>query len=89
MATLNGLLTEVLYQLLDDHPLPWRVEPDWTQEVRAADGAIVAKFRTREEADALIAIAEEVGKQKLENADPAAQERLLEEVLRGPTQGRA
>ena len=38
-------------------PKPWRIWVDWTVEVIAANGAIVGKFQTREEAEAFIAAA--------------------------------
>ena len=36
------------------HPLPWRIEHDWTVEVHASDGYIVAKCGTIEEAEDVI-----------------------------------
>ena len=39
------------------HPAPWRVESDWTEEVIDADGRCVAKCRTRENAERLVALA--------------------------------
>jgi hypothetical protein len=44
----------LLMTALGEHPLPWRLEIDWTVEVHAADGAIVAKCQTGAEAQALI-----------------------------------
>ncbi len=41
------------------HPLPWRIEHDWTVEVHAADGCIVAKCQSDEEAESVIEWAEE------------------------------
>ncbi len=36
--------------ILNNHPLPWTIERDWTCEVHASDGAIVAKCdRNKEE----------------------------------------
>lgn len=55
----NTALKAALHHLLRDtiigHPLPWHIVEDWTFEVVAADGKIVAKCMLREEADALIA----------------------------------
>jgi hypothetical protein len=51
------LLGEVLFQQALQHPLPWRVESDWTEEVRASDGYCIAKCRTQAEAQAIIAVA--------------------------------
>lgn len=41
------------------HPLPWRIELDWTVEVHSSDGYIVAKCSTYEEAESVIEWAEE------------------------------
>ena len=41
------------------HPTPWRIEHDWTVEVHASDGHIVAKCSTVEEAEEVIAWAKE------------------------------
>jgi hypothetical protein len=43
------------------HPLPWRVESDWTEEVIASDGYCIAKCVTTEEAEAIVAAAGAVG----------------------------
>lgn len=40
------------------HPLPWRIESDWTEEVIASDDAVIAKCRDSETAEAIIALAE-------------------------------
>ena len=48
----------VTFQVLLDHPLPWRMEQDWTWEVYAADGHLVAKYPDYKDAEALIAWAE-------------------------------
>ena len=40
------------------HPLPWRIEQDWTWEVIAANGATVAKCQTPAEAQAIVSLAE-------------------------------
>jgi len=42
------------------HPLPWRIEHDWTVEVHAADGHIVAKCQSVEEAESVIDWAKEM-----------------------------
>lgn len=42
-----------------NHPLPWRIEHDWTVEVHASDGHIVAKCSTQEEAESVIKWAKE------------------------------
>lgn len=53
------LLGEVLFQQALRHPLPWRVESDWTEEVITSDGYCIAKCRTQAEAQAIIAVATE------------------------------
>jgi len=50
-------LTAVVGPPLVKAPLPWRVERGWSFEVIASNGAVVAKCPTREEADAIIALA--------------------------------
>lgn len=42
------------------HPLPWRIEDDWTREVTAKDGTIIAKCMTHARAAAIIATAEKI-----------------------------
>lgn len=51
------LLREVLFQQTLQHPLPWHVESDWTEEVITSDGYCIAKCRTRAEAEAIIRVA--------------------------------
>jgi hypothetical protein len=51
------LLGDVLFQQTLQHPLPWRVESDWTEEVITSDGYCIAKCRTRAEAEAIIRVA--------------------------------
>lgn len=51
--TANPLLP-ILDTLLLNHPLPWRVERDWSHEVGAEDGTIVAKCMTYEEAETIV-----------------------------------
>ena len=48
------LLSRMLLGAILEHPLPWRVEQDWTSEVTDADGTIVVKCQTAEEARAII-----------------------------------
>lgn len=43
-----------------NHPLPWRIEHDWTYEVTSVDGHIIAKGMTEEEAQQMIAFAESI-----------------------------
>lgn len=57
LHALNAL-RNVLDHAVISHPLPWRVEQDWTWEVTAADGAVVAKCQTCAEAQAVVSAAE-------------------------------
>ena len=58
--TVQYFARDMVFQHLLNHPLPWRVEHDWTQEVTAADGTIIVKCMTREQAAAVIKMAEEL-----------------------------
>jgi len=55
----NLVLREVFFQVLLVHPLPWKVERDWTYEVIANDGVIVAKCKSNEDAETVIEFAKE------------------------------
>lgn len=57
--TYKRMLQILVSHALRDHPLPWRVERDWSHEVTAHDGVIIAKCSSEEEAQAIIAFAEE------------------------------
>lgn len=58
----NKMLRVLVFQQLLEHPLPWRVESDWTEEVTASDGYIVAKT-DHQTAKAIIALAEQIRKE--------------------------
>lgn len=47
-------LQELLAYAVLIHPMPWRVDQDWTKEVLDNKGACVAKFMTVAEAQSLI-----------------------------------
>jgi hypothetical protein len=49
-------LEHVLCSQVIQHPLPWRVESDWGEEVRASDGYCIAKCAS--DAESIIARAE-------------------------------
>jgi hypothetical protein len=49
---------ELLFRQMMKHPLPWKVEQDWTWEVIAADGACIAKFQTWSDAQVMVSAAE-------------------------------
>lgn len=53
-----GLLTELLDHELSEHPLPWTCERDWTYEVKASDGTLLAKFMSATDAQSFISLAE-------------------------------
>lgn len=50
----------VVFQQMLRHPLPWRVEHDWTYEVTAQSGHIIAKCMTEEAAERIIAFAQSI-----------------------------
>jgi hypothetical protein len=54
------LLKRLVDNLLDSHPLPWRIEWDWTCEVIDARGHVVLKCPTAKDADELIALGQSV-----------------------------
>lgn len=60
VADEETIARDVVFLRLLEHPLPWRVEHDWTYEVTAADGAIIAKCATAARAAAVVAIAERI-----------------------------
>lgn len=61
--------------LIDQHPLPWHLEVDWTAEVTDAAGTVVIKLPSAHLAEELIAFAHALSKQ---DADAAAS---LREIL--------
>lgn len=52
------LFNPMLDQLLERHPLPWTAQHDWTLEVIATDGTIIAKCLRSDQAQAIINFAE-------------------------------
>lgn len=59
MASLDTARDVVAHALVL-HPLPWRVEHDWTYEVTAADGTIITKCQSPERAQAVVTMAEDL-----------------------------
>jgi hypothetical protein len=51
------LLRYFVRQAIDQHPLPWRVDRDWTYELIDRDGELVVKCQTPEDAYGLIELA--------------------------------
>lgn len=61
--TQERMIWYLLFQQILINPLPWRVERDWTYEVTASNGAIIAKCQTYEEAVEIIKTAEKIDKE--------------------------
>ncbi|HEX5774562.1 MAG TPA: hypothetical protein VFY28_01200 [Candidatus Paceibacterota bacterium] len=57
------VLVQLIRPLLKAHPLPWKVEHDWTKEVHDADSAIVMKFMLPAHAALFISLAEEIAQE--------------------------
>lgn len=73
------VLTDVLdYQLLT-HPLPWTINHDWTCEVLASDGAIIAKCMKESQAQAVIDYAQK-RRAELDEACAEAEE-LIQHIV--------
>ncbi len=64
---MDRITWHLLAQQLSNNPLPWKVDIDWTVEVRASNGVIIAKCQTVGGAEDIIGAAEEVQK-KLDSA---------------------
>lgn len=56
------LCRELVFQNMLQHPLPWRVEQDWTSEVLASDGYCIAKC-SAVDAKEVVAFAQEIEKE--------------------------
>ena len=74
MPNQEMMLRELLFQALLNHPLPWRIEQDWTYEVTASDDYIIAKCRTRQEAEEFISFAEKFWQQVQEEGEVVERE---------------
>jgi hypothetical protein len=46
---------DIAFEAYLQHPLPWRIERDWTWEVLDAEGKRVASCQTPERAEAVVA----------------------------------
>lgn len=51
-------LVPVFANQLREHPLPWRIDRDWSWEVLASDGVVIAKCQTYMEAQIIVDLAE-------------------------------
>ena len=61
LPTWKKVAGRFVLQELRCHPLPWKMEQDdWTFEVDASDGHIVATRMTHREAESIIKLAEEI-----------------------------
>lgn len=58
--TVQYFARDMVYHHLIHHPLPWRDVHDWTHEVTAADGTVIVKCMTGEQAATVIAMAEQL-----------------------------
>ena len=65
---------ELLYRQIMKHPLPWKVEQDWTWEVIAANGTCLAKFRFQHQAEEMVAAAEALRAYLIESTKKADDE---------------
>lgn len=72
------LFNPILDQILERHPLPWTAKQDWTLEVIAADGTIIAKCLRSDQAQAIINFAER--RQAVLNSRIEETERFLKEL---------
>lgn len=68
---MDRMTYNLLFHQLLTNPLPWTVDRDWAYEVRASNGAIIAKCKTPDEADAIIKAAEGIRKE-LDSVDVEA-----------------
>jgi hypothetical protein len=58
----NELLRQLLSNMVIEHPLPWKVEQDWTWEVYDASGKLVVKLGSYDAATTLLEKAESARK---------------------------
>lgn len=65
---MDRLLRLLMIHQIVTHPLPWRIERDWTYEVTAHDGAIIAKCQNCEEAAIIVDLANNLDRE-LKNID--------------------
>jgi len=62
---------ELLWRQIKKHPLPWKVDQDWTWEVIAANGTCLAKFRYQHQAEEMVAAAEALQAYVIESSKQA------------------
>jgi hypothetical protein len=56
----EAMARSLIFNQMLAHPLPWRIETDWTFEVMASDNYIVAKCGTRDGAEQIIDLANQI-----------------------------
>ena len=61
------MVHDLIFTQMMHHPLPWRIESDWTEEVTASDGYIIAKT-DHHTALEMVALAEQMQKELVETA---------------------
>lgn len=77
MAELPHDVQRTLVQrLIAKHPLPWRIDHDWTVEVLDAKGNCVIKLKSQADAEGLIHFADQVATEMAQGA------REVEELMK-------
>lgn len=57
---MDKMTRNLLFNQLLINPLPWRIDGDWTHEVKASNGILIAKCQTLNEAEEIINAAESI-----------------------------
>lgn len=67
-ATAKDILERLLSGLIEYHPLPWIVDPNWTLEVRDNNNQTVIKIhdQNREQAEMIVSLANSFKEEKNE-----------------------
>lgn len=81
------VLCEVVHWQSILHPLPWRIDADWTWEVIASDGYCVAKCDHPDKAKALVELAEHVGAKSQTVGTNERRDVASEQVMRDVADG--
>lgn len=58
--TQEQMIRSLLFRQIFNNPLPWRIERDWSYEVIASNGYIIAKCQKHQEAMEIIEKAEKL-----------------------------
>ena len=59
-VTPEQMVRYLLFHQILNNPLPWRVERDWSYEVIASNGCIIAKCKSHDEATEIVETAEKL-----------------------------